>query len=229
MAGPLDGAEVLITAGPTYEFLDDVRYLGNPATGRMGIELAEAAREAGGIVTLVMGPTHLMPPPGVHMIKVVSATDMMEAVAERFEESDVFIASAAVSDYRPRFKKEGKIKKGPKKKTIELLKNPDILRTVTKKRRDDQVIVGFSLEAKNLMRNGRQKLEKKRCDLMVVNTPGHFGEAHEIVWILNRRGTVAELPPSGKRAVAQKIIQLVGKLRRREILQVIEPYDEDTP
>lgn len=229
MAGPLDGAEVLITGGPTYEFLDDVRYLGNPATGRMAIELAEAAREAGGIVTVVMGPTHLMPPPGVHVINVVSATEMLGAVAERFEESDVFIASAAVSDYRPRFKKEGKIKKGPKKKTLELLKNPDILRTVTKKRRDDQVIVGFSLESRNLMRNGRKKLEKKRCDLMVVNSPGHFGEAREIVWVLNKRGTVAELPPSGKRAIAQEIIELTGRLRRREILKVVRPFDEDTP
>lgn len=229
MAGPLDGAEVLITAGPTYEFLDDVRYLGNPSTGRMGIELAEAAREAGGIVSVVMGPTHLLPPPGVQVVNVVSATEMMEAVAERFEECDVFIASAAVSDYRPSHKKAGKIKKGPKKKTLELIKNPDILRTVTKKRRDDQVVVGFSLESRNLMRNGRKKLQKKRCDLMVVNTPGHFGEAREIVWVLNKRGTVAELSPSGKRAIARKIIELAGRLRGRETLQVIKPFDEGTP
>lgn len=227
MAGRLDGAEVLITAGPTYEFLDDVRYLGNPSTGRMGIELAEAAREQGGVVTMVIGPSHLMPPPGVHVINVTSATEMMGAVAERFDECDVFIASAAVSDYRPRYKVEGKIKKGAKKRTLELLKNPDILRTVTKNRRADQVIVGFSLEARNLMRNGRRKLEKKRCDLMVVNTPGHFGEAREIVSILNRHGTVAELPPSGKRDIARKIVELVGRLRRREILPVLTRFDAD--
>ena len=137
MAGGIEGADVLITAGPTHEYLDDVRYLGNPSTGRMGLELAEAARNRGAIVTMVIGPCQLMPPPGIHWISVTSATEMLAAVKERFDESKVFIASAAVSDYRPAVRVEGKEKKGPKKKTLELIKNPDILKTVTRKRRSD--------------------------------------------------------------------------------------------
>ena len=226
MAGSLDGAEVLITAGPTHEYLDDVRYLGNPSTGRMGIELAEAARAEGAIVTLVVGPTHLMPPPGIAWIQVVSADDMLQAVSERFDECDVLISSAAVSDYRPAKRVNGKIKKGPKSKTLELVKNPDILKTVTRKRRSDQVIVGFSLEAKNLLRNGRKKMTAKRCDLMVVNTPGHFGDSREHVWILSKHGVVSEVPPSNKRTVAREIIKLTAATRRREILPVTKRFED---
>ena len=109
MAGGLEGVEVLITAGPTHEYLDDVRFLGNPSTGRMGLELAEAARAKGALVTVVIGPNNLMPPPGIHWIPVISATDMLEAVKERFSECRVFIAAAAVSDYRPRYRVQGKI------------------------------------------------------------------------------------------------------------------------
>lgn len=226
MAGGLAGAEVLITAGPTYEFLDDVRYLGNPSTGRMGIELAEAAREKGAIVTLVVGPTHLMPPPGIAWVPVVSADDMLQAVKERFDDCQAYISSAAVSDYRPAVRIEGKEKKGPKAKTLELLKNPDILKTVTRKRRSDQVIVGFSLEAKDLLKNARKKMKAKRCDLMVVNTPGHFGDAREHVWIINKYGVIKELPPSNKQAVAKEIIAITDATMRREMLPLMERFED---
>jgi phosphopantothenoylcysteine decarboxylase / phosphopantothenate---cysteine ligase len=226
MAGGLAGAEVLITAGPTHEYLDDVRYLGNPSTGRMGIELAEAARAMGAVVTIIIGPTHLMPPPGIAWVPVVSATDMLQAVKERFDECQVMIASAAVSDYRPAYRVEGKEKKGPKKKTLELLKNPDILKTVTRGKRADQVVVGFSLEAKDLLRNARKKMKAKRCDLMVVNTPGHFGDNREHVWILNRHGVVREIPPSNKREVAKAIIELTDATMRREILPLMERFED---
>lgn len=227
MAGGLEGAEVLITAGPTYEFLDDVRYLGNPSTGRMGIELAEAAREKGATVTLVIGPTRLMPPPGIAWVPVVSADDMLQAVRERFDECQVFISSAAVSDYRPAFRIKGKEKKGPKKKTMDLIKNPDVLKTVTRKRRSEQVIVGFSLESKNLLKNARKKMTAKRCDLMVVNTPGHFGDTREHVWILNKHGVVKELPPSNKQTVAKEIIALTDATMRREILPLMERFEDN--
>ncbi|MCB9894392.1 MAG: phosphopantothenoylcysteine decarboxylase [Planctomycetes bacterium] len=226
MAGGISGADVLITAGPTYEFLDDVRYLGNPSTGRMGLELAEAARNKGAVVTMVIGPNQLMPPPGIHWIQVVSATEMLQAVKERFDENQVFIASAAVSDYRPTVRLEGKEKKGPKKKTLELIKNPDILKTVTRKRRADQVIVGFSLESDNLLKNARKKMTAKRCDLMVVNSPGHFGDAREHVWILNKRGVVKEIPPSNKKQIAEAVIGLVDATLRREILTVTQRFEE---
>lgn len=226
MAGGLEGVEVLITAGPTHEYLDDVRFLGNPSTGRMGLELAEAARAKGALVTVVIGPNNLMPPPGIHWIPVVSATDMLEAVKERFSECRVFIAAAAVSDYRPHYRVEGKIKKGKKLKTLELIKNPDILKTVTRKRHKDQVIVGYSLESKDLLKNGRKKMLAKRCDLMVVNGPGHFGDAHEHVWVLNKRGVVKEIPPSGKRKVAETVIELVDASLHREVLHVTKRFED---
>ena len=225
MAGGIEGVEVLITAGPTYEFLDDVRYLGNPSTGRMGLELAEAARAKGAIVTLVIGPTHLMPPPGIAWVPVVSADDMLQAVSERFAECRVLIASAAVSDYRPAYRIEGKEKKGPRKKTLELVKNPDVLKTVTRKRTPEQCIVGFSLESVNLLRNGRKKMKDKRCDLMVVNTPGHFGDNREHVWIMSKRGVVREVPPSSKREIAAAIIELTDATLRREVLPVTQRFE----
>lgn len=227
MAGGIAGADVLITAGPTYEFLDDVRYLGNPSTGRMGIELAEAARAKGAIVTLIIGPTHLMPPPGIAWVPVVSAKDMLQAVKERFQDCQVFISSAAVSDYRPSQRADGKEKKGPKKKTLELVKNPDILKTVTGKRRGDQVIVGFSLESRNLLKNARKKLTAKRCDLMVVNTPGHFGENREHVWIINRYGVVKEIPPSNKQRIAKEVIALTDAAIRHEMPTLLERFGDD--
>lgn len=226
MAGGIEGVEVLITAGPTYEFLDDVRYLGNPSTGRMGLELAEAARARGAIVTLVIGPTHLMPPPGIAWVPVVSADDMLQAVSERFDECRVLIASAAVSDYRPAFRIEGKEKKGPKRKTLELVKNPDVLKTVTRKRTPEQCIVGFSLESDKLLQRGRKKMKDKRCDLMVVNTPGHFGDNREHVWIMNKRGVVREVPPSSKRDIAAAIIELTDATLRREVLPVTQRFEE---
>ena len=226
MAGGIAGADVLITAGPTHEYLDDVRFLGNPSTGHMGLEIAEAARKKGAVVTVVIGPNSLMPPPGIHWVEVVSATDMLQAVKERFNENQVFIASAAVSDYRPAFRIEGKEKKGPRKKTLELVKNPDVLKTVTRNRRTDQVIVGFSLEASNMLKNARTKMTAKRCDLMVVNSPGHFGEAREHVWILNKRGVVQEIPPSNKKHIAEQLIKLVDASLRREVLPVAQRFEE---
>ena len=226
MAGGIEGCDVLITGGPTYEFIDDVRFLGNPSTGLMGLELAEAARKCGAIVTLVMGPTRLMPPPGIAWVPVVSANDMLEAVGERFDAARVFIASAAVSDYRPALRVEGKEKKGPRKKTLELIKNPDILKTVTKKRSSDQVIVGFSLETGNLLKNARKKLTEKRCDLVVVNTPGHFGDAREHVRVISKRGVVQDIPPASKQQIAEHVIRLVDMSLRRETLPVVTRFEE---
>jgi phosphopantothenoylcysteine decarboxylase/phosphopantothenate--cysteine ligase len=192
----------------------------------MGLELAEAARKRGAIVTLVMGPTRLMPPPGIAWVAVTSASDMLQAVNERFDACRVLIASAAVADYRPAFRIEGKEKKGPKRKTLELIKNPDILKTVTKRRSHEQVIVGFALESSNLLKNARKKLEAKRCDLMVVNSPGHFGDAREHVWVINKRGVVQEIPPASKRQVGEHVIQLVDMSLRHEMLPTVQRFEE---
>ena len=169
-----------------------------------------------------------MPPPGIAWIPVVSAIDMLEAAKERFDDCQAFISSAAVSDYRPAVRLEGKEKKGPRKKTLELVKNPDVLKTITRKRRADQVIVGFSLESRNLLRNARKKMKAKRCDLMVVNTPGHFGESREHVWIINKHGVIKELPPSNKQTVANEIISITDAAMRREILPLMESFEDET-
>lgn len=215
-------AKLLITAGPTREFLDDVRYLGNPSTGRMGVELAKAALAAGFDATVVCGPTHLQPLPGVRWINVVSAQDMLEAVDERFDECDVFIAAAAVADYRPKDRLAGKYKKGPKQITLELVRTTDILKTMGKRRRDGQTLVGYSLEVQDALEHGLKKLKAKHCDLMVVNSPGHFGDNTEQVRIISERGLVVELPPSGKAAVAAKVIELVSALRKGQALPVVK-------
>lgn len=227
--GDLRGAKVLITAGPTHEYLDDVRFIGNPSTGLMGMELARAAQKLGGQVTVVCGPTHLQPPPGIAFVPVVSAQQMLEAVSERFESCEVFIASAAVSDYRPSKREVGKIKKGAERATIELVLNPDVLKAMGDRRRSDQIIVGFSLESANALENARGKLAAKHCDLMVVNTPAHFGEAKEFVRIINARGLVAELPPSTKAAVAETVLDLVARVRVSGRLPMVKPFEKKKP
>ncbi|MCF6228728.1 MAG: phosphopantothenoylcysteine decarboxylase, partial [Planctomycetes bacterium] len=175
MAGELAGKTVLITAGPTHEYIDDVRYLANPSTGRMGIELATEARHRGAKVHLVCGPTHLRAPDGVSYHSVVSALDMLSEVSKYFDSCDVFIASAAVGDYRPAIRTEGKIKKGPETINLELIKNPDILKTMGKKQSDSQVIAGFCLESSDFLKQGLRKLLDKNCDLMFINSPQSFG------------------------------------------------------
>ena len=222
----LGGMRVLITAGPTHEYLDDVRYLGNPSTGRMGIELARAARKLGADATVVCGPTHLAAPPGVRLVPVVSAEDMLAAVSERFNDCDVFIASAAVSDYRPKRLVRGKIKKSKRAMTMELVRNPDVLLRMGKRRIDGQTIVGFSLESADEISNARKKLEKKGCDLMVVNTPRHFGDARESVRVINSEGLIAEIPPSSKAAVAARVCELVAELRVSGRLPMLRAFAE---
>ncbi len=223
--GDLRWANVLITAGPTWEYLDDVRFIGNPSTGLMGMELARSAMKLGGHVTIVCGPTHLQPPPGAALVPVVSGQQMLEAVSERFDACDIFIASAAVSDYRPTKRESGKIKKGAERVTIELVLNPDVLKAMGERRRADQIIVGFSLESANALENARGKLKDKNCDLMVVNTPAHFGEAKEFVRIINGKGLVAELPPSTKAAVAESVLELVARLRVSARLPMVKAFE----
>jgi phosphopantothenoylcysteine decarboxylase / phosphopantothenate---cysteine ligase len=223
--GRLNGVRVLITAGPTHEYVDDVRYIGNPSTGRMGIALALAARAQGADVVVVCGPTHLAPPPGVPWVPVVSAEEMLAAVRERFDECQVFIASAAVADYRPAARKAGKIKKGPATTTLKLKRNPDILKTMAR-RKDGRVLVGFSLESADALRHARKKVADKHCDLMVVNSPGHFGEAREHVRVITPRGLVAEIPPVGKDEVARQVITFVAELVRGRKLPLLRPFAE---
>ncbi|MCC6574297.1 MAG: phosphopantothenoylcysteine decarboxylase [Planctomycetes bacterium] len=227
--GSLSGARILITAGPTHEYLDDVRYIGNPSTGRMGLEMARAAQRMGASVTVVCGPSSLQPPVGVKFVPVVSAEDMLEAVSERFGECDMFIATAAVSDYRPKERLKGKLKKGKKVISLKLVRNPDVLLRMGKRREEQQRIIGFSLETANSIENARGKLERKNCDLMVVTTPAHFGDAREAVRVISKQGFVAEIPPSTKAELAEYVCQIAADLRSGIKLPIIKEFPTATP
>jgi phosphopantothenoylcysteine decarboxylase / phosphopantothenate---cysteine ligase len=177
---------VLITAGPTREYLDDVRYLSNASTGRMGYALATAARDAGHDVTLVHGPTAEAPPEVDKAMAVGSARDMLEAVAAEFPACDLFIACAAVSDYRPRQRAAQKLKRDSADAlTLELVANPDIVAEMAARRCNDQVIVCFALETHDGEANARAKLARKGADAIVLNMAEAIGsEETEITIIL---------------------------------------------
>ncbi len=167
---PLKGKKILITAGPTYEAIDPVRFIGNHSSGKMGYEIAEFAAKRGAEVILVSGPTHLDAPEGtIKMIRVTSTRDMYDAVLENFENTDVFISAAAVADYKPKNVASEKIKKADDSLTIELTKTEDILATMGQ-RRKNQKLIGFALETNNEVENARKKLEKKNLDFIVLNS-----------------------------------------------------------
>ncbi len=165
----LAGRKVLITAGPTRELIDPVRFISNRSSGKMGFALARTARRRGAEVTLVSGPVNLADPPGISMVRVTSAQEMAEAVFARSGTADVIVKSAAVADFRPAICQMHKIKKGQTAPYLELIKNEDILLTLGKNRRDGQVLVGFAAESRDHAEEGRRKLLEKNLDLIVVN------------------------------------------------------------
>lgn len=178
--GPLAGHHVVVTAGPTQEDIDPVRYISNHSSGRMGYAVAEATRDLGARVTLVTGPTALPPPVGVEMREVVSTHDMRDAVLHTLDSADAVVSAAAVADYRPREPSELKIKKTEGDLSLELTRNPDILKEVAawKAERDQvrPVIVGFAAETDNLLANAQAKRRSKGMDLIVANpVPATFG------------------------------------------------------
>jgi phosphopantothenoylcysteine decarboxylase/phosphopantothenate--cysteine ligase len=163
----------LVTAGPTREFLDDVRFLSNPSTGRMGFACAEAAALAGHDVVLVTGPVELADPAGVEVVRVVSAVEMHRAAMKACRTADVVIATAAVSDYRPASRAKGKIAKGPARMTLALAKNPDILAEMGAKK-GRRVLIGFALEVQKARERALAKYRAKNLDAIVVNSPETF-------------------------------------------------------
>lgn len=166
----LKGKRVLITAGPTQENLDPVRFLTNRSSGKMGYALAKAAKAMGAEVTLVTGKTALLPPYGVETVPVVSAAEMAEAVEERKENADLIVMAAAVADYTPTVVSGQKIKKSDGALSLELCRTKDILASLGEAKRPGQVIVGFSMETENLLENSRKKLMKKNADMIVANS-----------------------------------------------------------
>lgn len=175
MAKPAEGKlRYLITAGPTYEDLDQVRFLGNRSTGRMGITLAEAAAAQGHAVFLILGPTQLAPPKNISTVRVRCAREMLAAVQTAFDWCDVLCMAAAVADYRPADYVDGKIHKGNDEINLPLVRNPDILHTLSETR-SDQIIVGFSLDTHIVLEEAEAKRKAKGMDIIVANTQHAFG------------------------------------------------------
>jgi len=200
---------VLITAGPTREYLDPVRYLSNASSGRIGCALAKAALLAGHRVMLVLGPCPAEPPEGAEVVRVTSAEEMREAVAARFDACDVFLASAAVSDYRPVERRPEKIKKGKTHLTVELERTRDILAEMAR-RRKRQVLVGFCLETEDLERRARGKLEAKGLDLVVANGPEAIGADRQDALLVRRNSQTTRLGGVTKADLASAILEAVG-------------------
>ena len=205
----LKGKRVLVTAGPTQESLDPVRYLTNHSTGKMGYAIARRAMERGADVTLISGPTQLERVPFVKMVDVVSAQDMFEAVSARAEESDLIFKAAAVADYTPCDYSGDKIKKKEGDLSIPLKRTVDILSWLGEHRRPGQVICGFSMETRDMVANSQAKLEKKKVDMICANnlkvSGAGFGVDTNILTVITRQGA-EELPLMGKEDAAGQVL-----------------------
>ncbi len=213
--GSLTGKRVLVTAGPTREAVDPVRYFGNRSSGRMGFAIAQAAWRHGAAVTLVSGPTSLEIPVGVDFIPVESAVEMHDAVQGLVSAADVTVFAAAVADFRPLEAKEQKLKRAETGDTliVPLVANPDVAADTMGLRKKGSFAVGFALETNDLLENARKKLEAKRFDLLVANDATEAGSGFEVptnrVTILSRDGAAEELPLMSKEAVAEELIERV--------------------
>ena len=207
----LAGKRVLVTAGPTQESLDPVRYLTNHSTGKMGYAIAKMAMLRGAEVTLISGPTALEKPPFVQSVDVVSAQDMFEAVAARCGDSDYIFKAAAVADYTPEDYSSDKIKKKDGELSIPLKRTQDILKYLGEHRREGQVICGFSMETRDMVANSRAKLEKKNVDMICANNlkvaGAGFGVDTNVLTVITKEDTV-ELPLLSKEEAALRILDL---------------------
>ena len=208
---PLKGIKVLITAGATKERIDPVRFLSNDSSGKMGYCLASIAKKLGADVTLISGTTSLSPPTGIHIISVVSAEDMLEAVMKKLPEMDIVIKAAAVTDFRPEFVQQQKMKKTDKL-TLSLIKNKDILQLIGEAK-TNQFVVGFAAETEALEANAMAKLLRKNCDLIVANDVSlegaGFGTDTNIVQIYDRNGLVEAIPLMSKTEIAKRLLLLI--------------------
>ncbi|MDF2556272.1 MAG: coaBC [Bacillales bacterium] len=209
----LSGKKILITAGPTIEKLDPVRYISNFSSGKMGYALAEVAQKMGAEVTLVSGPVTLSPPPGVLLLSVDSAAEMFEAVMSQFNDVDVVIGSAAVADYSPNFA-ENKIKKNDEEISIDLYKTTDIMKSLGEMK-TNQFMVAFAAETNNVEENSKGKLVRKNADLLVSNDVTQhgagFGTDTNIVTIYSNDEEPLHLPKMSKYNVAMEIMQQIAK------------------
>lgn len=201
---------MLVTAGPTREAIDPVRYLTNESSGRMGFEIAAAAARRGDRVTLIAGPVHLPTPPGVRRIDVISARELLAAARAAFRRADALFMCAAVADWRPRRKYAGKWRKENVREEvaiIELVRNPDVLATLAR-RKGRRLVVGFALETGRGEGRARAKLARKNLDYVVLNDARVLGAERTTVTILGRDGSRSRLARRTKRAVAERLVAL---------------------
>ena len=199
---------VLITAGPTREYLDDVRFLSNASSGRMGYALADAALRRGWRVTLVSGPVSLAPPIGADVVSVVSAQDMLEACLRSLSQVDGVIAVAAVADYRPHSRIAGKFHRTSDPLHVELVPNPDILAELGR-RKTRQWTVGFAVESDELVNRARAKLAAKNCDAIVANHASAMESDETSIQIIDAHGAVSDSFRGEKTAAAERIVHWI--------------------
>jgi phosphopantothenoylcysteine decarboxylase/phosphopantothenate--cysteine ligase len=216
-SGDLDGMVVVVTAGPTYEAIDPVRFIGNHSTGKMGVAVASEARRRGADVRLVLGPGTVLPPPGVDVERVTSAEEMRAAVMKRLDEADIVVMAAAVADFRPERAAAEKIKRREGPPTLELEPTPDILLEVVDARRPGVVVVGFAAETNDVEAAGRAKLASKGVDLLIANQVGRpgtgFGSDTDDAAVIDAAGDDVPLRRWTKRELANEILdRAVGRL-----------------
>jgi phosphopantothenoylcysteine decarboxylase/phosphopantothenate--cysteine ligase len=210
---PLAGKRALVTAGPTYEQIDPVRFIGNNSSGKMGMAIAHELQSRGAEVTLVLGPTQLTPPEIAHIVRVKSAAEMYDASIAAFEHADIAVMSAAVADYTPVDKRKEKIKKADENLSVHLTRTRDILKQLGSLKRDKQILVGFALETTNEEGYARQKLAEKNADLIILNSMNDagagFGHDTNKITIFDRSGGSRQFETKSKSAVARDIVNTI--------------------
>jgi phosphopantothenoylcysteine decarboxylase/phosphopantothenate--cysteine ligase len=213
----MEGMKVLVTAGPTREAIDPVRYITNHSTGKMGYALAKMAMLRGAKVTLVTGPTTLKRPPFVEVVEISSAREMFEAVTGRSEDMDVIIKAAAVADYRPAVVQTEKMKKKDGQMSLELEKTDDILKYLGERKAPGQFLCGFSMETEHMLENSRAKLEKKNLDMVAANNlkqaGAGFGTDTNIITLITKDQEIS-LEQMSKENVADRILDQIQIMRR---------------
>lgn len=213
----LAGERFLITVGATREEIDPVRFISNRSSGRMGFALAEAALRRGGEVTVVTGATTVTPPSGISIVPALSAEEMLQAVARERVYASVFIGAAAVADYRPSQRADQKIKKTDDSITLTLERTPDVLSQVAASRSNGMLVVGFAAETENVLDNARAKLRSKNLDVIIANDvtreDSGFDSANNAITIITKDDEAIELPMMSKREAADRILDVIVKLR----------------
>ena len=210
--------KVLVTAGATREFIDSVRYISNPSSGKMGYALAKEAANRGAEVVLVSGKSNLCPIPGVKTINIETSEEMYKSVMEHLDWSTVVVKAAAVGDYTPVKKENGKIKKEDKNRTLELKRTQDLLKEIGKNK-NDRIVIGFAAETDNLIKNAQEKLKKKNADLIVANDVSRSGAGFEEdtnIAHLIYGDSAEELPLMSKSLLAQKILDKISDIKKNK-------------